>query len=141
MSRSGVTVDLHLILRAGGKVLMGLRKNTGFCDGMYHLPAGHLEDGETILQGTAREAKEELDIDTAEGDLTLVHVMHHCSGRLALFFEAEKWSGTVANAEPDKCEALDWLSPASLPENVIPYTAAALESVRRRDLVSTFGWS
>lgn len=39
-----LTVDLHLILRDGARILMGVRKNTGFCDGMYHLPARHLED-------------------------------------------------------------------------------------------------
>src|ERR1700730_15984845 len=85
MARNGLIVDLHLILRQGVRILFGLRRNTGFSDGMYHLPAGHLEDEETISAGAIREAKEELGIDLHPADLHLVHVMHQRSGRLSLF--------------------------------------------------------
>jgi 8-oxo-dGTP diphosphatase len=133
-------VDLHLILREGPRLLMGVRKNTGFCDGMYHLPAGHLEDEETISAGTIREAKEELGIDIHPEDLGLVHTMHQRSGRLSLFFEVEKWSGKITNAEPHKCELLDWLLPDRLPEYVVPYARAALQLIQDGQNVGTFGW-
>ena len=133
MARSALTVDLHLIIRDRTKILMGVRKNTGFCDGMYHLPAGHLEDGETITSGAAREAKEELGIDIDQADLALVHVMHQREGRLSLFFEVKKWAGHIVNAEPDKCEALDWISKDDLPENSVPYARAALELIHREE--------
>src|SRR4029077_20737182 len=108
MSRTGVIVDLHIIIRDGPNVLMGLRQNTGFADGMYHLPAGHLEDGETFVDGAIREAREELGIEIQLADLSLVHVMHH-SGRLGLFFSVDRWVGTITNVEPDKCKELEWL--------------------------------
>jgi 8-oxo-dGTP diphosphatase len=133
-------VDLHLILREGARILMGVRKNTGFCDGMYHLPAGHLEDEETIVADAIREAKEELGIEIHPGDLGLVHTMHQRSGRLSLFFEVEKWSGKLTNAEPHKCELLDWLLPSRLPENVVPYARVALQHIQAGRNVSTFGW-
>ena len=133
-------VDLHLILRDGGRVLMGLRQNTGFADGRYHLPAGHLEHGETIVAGAIREAREELGIEVDPADLALVHVMHHHSGRLALFFEARRWSGKITNAEPDKCQSLDWLASDRLPENAVAYARAALAMIDSGCNVGAFGW-
>lgn len=140
MGGKGLVVDLHVILRSGSRVLMGIRKNTGFCDGMYHLPAGHLEDGETISAGAAREAKEELGIDIQPADLDLVHVMQHRTGRLALFFDARRWSGEVTNAEPDKCELLAWFPDDQLPENSVPYARIALELIRNGKNTGFFGW-
>jgi ADP-ribose pyrophosphatase YjhB (NUDIX family) len=140
MTRPHLIVDLHLIVRDRANVLFGLRKNTGFCDGMYHLPAGHLEDAETILDGTAREAQEELGIHIEVADLTLVHTMHQRSGRVSLFFEVRRWSGHLTNAEPDKCASLAWFAPNRLPDNLVPYARAAMHSIAAGVTVSTFGW-
>lgn len=141
MAKHRLITDLHLILRDGGKVLLGLRQNTGFSDGLYHLPAGHLEPDETIVAGAAREAKEELGIDIAVADLDLVHTMHQREERLSLFFEVRGWSGEISNAEPDKCAALAWISCDALPENLVPYARAALEQIQRGQRLSTFGWN
>jgi 8-oxo-dGTP pyrophosphatase MutT (NUDIX family) len=103
MARKGLVVDLHLILRQGVRILLGLRQNTGFSDGMYHLPAGHLEDGETISAGAIREAKEELGIDLHPADLHLVHVMHQRSGRLSLF--SKSGSGRAIWSMPNPTSA------------------------------------
>jgi len=137
MARTGVVVDLHIIIRDGATILMGLRKNTGFSDGMYHLPAGHLEENETFVDGVIREAKEELAIDVQLKDLHLAHVMHH-TGRLGLFFELRSWSGEITNAEPDKCEALVWLSKDALPNNTVAYAKSALSAIDRDMTISTF---
>ncbi|MBN9090591.1 MAG: NUDIX domain-containing protein [Reyranella sp.] len=140
MAKHRLITDLHLILRDGGRVLLGLRQNTGFSDGLYHLPAGHLEPDETIVAGAAREAKEELGIDIAPGDLDLVHTMHLREERLSLFFEVRGWSGEISNAEPDKCAALAWFPFDGFPENFVAYARAALERIRDGQRVSTFGW-
>ena len=115
MARKGQIVDLHLILRRGDGILLGLRRNTGYSDGMYHLPAGHLEDGETVIAGAIRGARDELGVDIDPADLRLVHVMHNRSGRVSFFFEVARWSGDIINAEPDKCAALDWFAADRLP--------------------------
>ena len=137
MSRTGVIVDLHIIISDGPKVLMGLRQNTGFADGMYHLPAGHLEDDETFVDGAIREAREELGIEIQLADLKLAHVMHH-SGRLGLFFSVERWSGTLTNAEPDNCKTLAWLQRDDLPVNTVNYAKAALRAIDHGETISTF---
>ncbi|MGE0426136.1 MAG: NUDIX domain-containing protein [Reyranellaceae bacterium] len=140
MTAAALLMDLHLILRDGARVLLGLRKNTGFGDGMYHLPAGRLENDETIVAGMIREAKEELDIEIDAADLMLVHAMHHRTGRLALFFEARAWSGTIANGEPDKCDRLDWIVPQALPPNTVAYAREALQLISEGCTVGAFGW-
>ena len=59
-------IGLHLVLFQEDRVLLGLRKGTAWCDGWWHVPAGHLEDGESFLVGMVREAREELGIAISE---------------------------------------------------------------------------
>jgi hypothetical protein len=42
MARSALTVDMHLTIQDHAEILIGVRQNTGFCGGLYHLPAGNL---------------------------------------------------------------------------------------------------
>ncbi len=140
MARKGQIVDLHLILRRGDRILLGLRCNTGYSDGMYHLPAGHLEDGETVIAGAIREAREELGVDIDPADLQLVHVMHNRSGRVSFFFDVARWSGELVNAEPDKCEALDWFAAGQLPSNMVGYARVALDLIRNGSNLGLYGW-
>lgn len=140
MAKHRLIVDLHLILRDGDKVLLGLRRNTGYADGLYHLPAGHLDADETVWAGAAREAKEELGIDIRATDLEVVHTMHQRTDRMSFFFAVRRWSGEIANAEPEKCEQLAWFALPGFPENTVAYARAALERIQRGERVSTFGW-
>ena len=138
MARNGLIVDLHLILRQDVRILFGLRRNTGFSDGMYHLPAGHLEDEETISAGAIREAKEELGIDI-HPPICSWSTASALRQAVALF-EVRKWSGDLVNAEPHKCESLDWIPADRLPENIVPYAAVALQFIRDGENVGTYGW-
>ena len=111
-------------------------------DGAFHLPAGHLEDGESATAGAVREASEEIGINIDPGDLALVHVMHHRtnSGRIALFFEVKRWEGTVSNGEPDKCAGWRWCTPDALPARMVPYTAEAVRHIAKGIFNSERGW-
>jgi 8-oxo-dGTP diphosphatase len=71
-----VVVGLHLVLRAQGRVLLGVRRGSGWRDGWWHVPAGHLEAGESITAGMAREAREELGILIRPADLEIAHIVH-----------------------------------------------------------------
>ena len=46
--KSIVCVDILLIKE--NKILLMKRKNTGYDDGMYELPGGHLESNEDLVQ-------------------------------------------------------------------------------------------
>lgn len=124
------------------KILLARRCNTGYEDGNYGLPAGHVEDSETIRQGTIREITEEVGVDFSESDVELVHVMHRKQNdiRMDFFFLAKQWTKEPQNMEPDKCDDLQWFALDNLPENTIPYIRQAIENYRNKILYDEFGW-
>lgn len=123
-------------------ILLSERKNTGYMDGWFSLPAGHIEDGETLTDGTIREIQEETGILLRRKDVRLVHVMHRRSNdiRMDFFFLVKSWNGEPTNTEPDKCSRLQWFPVKRLPEHTIPYIKEAIEKYRQSKFYSEFGW-
>lgn len=141
--RPKATVDIHVCLISEASILMMKRANTGYQDGNYSLPAGHLEFGETATQAAIREAKEEIGINLAPNELKLLLTMHHMSDslRIALFFQAIKWEREPQNMEPNKCENLCWFEFDELPSNIVPYINKALVTLANGDNYAEFGWN
>lgn len=126
-----------------GRVLLARRCNTGWMDAQYSLPAGHMDGGETAHEAMAREAKEETNLDIAPGDLRVIHVMHRRSGDreyFDVFLRAEKWSGTLQNTEPEKCDHLGWFHVDNLPENTLDFISAVLRQ-KEKGFFSSWGFS
>ena len=141
--RFKVIPTVYLLLIKGNKILLSRRYNTGFHDGEYSFPAGHLEGNETLTQAMVREAKEEIGVEISPEDLKLVHVMHRREPneeRLNFFFVAEKWKGNPQNVEPHKCDDLRWFDLDKLPENTIPYIKQAINCFLKGILYSEYGW-
>ncbi|GAB3459210.1 hypothetical protein GCM10027570_43140 [Streptomonospora sediminis] len=137
-------IDVHVILRREQGILLLERQNTGCCDGMLHLPSGHLEEGEPIPHGAAREAREEVGVDIGPGDLSLAAVVHHRQRedlvRVGMFLLAERWAGEPVVAEPDKAGKLVWADPRVLPSATIAYPAEGIRAWLEGDLLSLHGW-
>ena len=131
------------LLRKDGKIAFVLRKDTGYMDGRYGLPAGKVEWKEDFKTGAIREAKEEAGVDVAPEDLKFVHVMHRTEDRdwVDVFFEATKWAGEPHNAEPHKSSELTWLDPNNLPENIVPSVRMAIQEIGKGVHYSTFGFT
>ncbi len=142
MTRPNIHVDLHLVLLRDDCVLLGKRRNTGFADGRYHVPAGKLEIDETITDGIIREAREEAGITLSPNDIDLVHLMHLRDGtdRLSLFFTADRWSGEIENREPEKCAGWEWLPVGDLPAETVPYARQAIADIVAGRHLGLFGW-
>ncbi|NEW43419.1 NUDIX domain-containing protein [Nocardia cyriacigeorgica] len=141
--RHRVIGDVHLLLTdSDGRVLLGRRANTGYEDGAYHVPSGHLESGESVLDALAREAKEEIGVSIEASDIDFAHVMHNSSsgGRVAFFFRVVRWQGEPSNMEPDKCDDLAWFALDVLPDMMIPYCREALGHITAGREFSLFGW-
>lgn len=144
MERYQVTVDVHVILERGDQILLCLRDGTGYRDGWYCLPSGHLEAGETVIDCAIREVREEVGVVIAPADLRPATVVHHLSPegrpRVGFFFNASRWEGSVVNAEPHKCGGLAWVSADALPDNTVPYTAAGISAYLRGAGIDVHGW-
>lgn len=57
--RYASVVDVHVILRRAGKLLLLRRAGNTWASGQLCLPSGHLENGESILAAAVRETREE----------------------------------------------------------------------------------
>ncbi|MET8778519.1 NUDIX domain-containing protein [Nocardia sp. NPDC004654] len=135
--------DVHLVLVDDqGRYLFGRRINTGYEDGAWHLPSGHLESDESIVEALVREAAEEIGVVIAPENVRFAHVMHNSSsgGRAAFFFLVSTWAGIPSNQEPDKCDALAWFALTELPDRMIAYCRAALGSIADGEPFSVYGW-
>ena len=113
------------------EILLALRKNTGYRDGEYELPGGHVDAGEDLMQAMVREAKEELLIDIKEESLKIVHILHHYRGdRINFILTTDKYEGIPTVGENDKCEKLEWFDINNLPTNIIPKIKKSIEEIR-----------
>jgi 8-oxo-dGTP diphosphatase len=134
---------VYLIVRKEGKILLLRRFNTGWMDGMYTLPAGHIDGNETPQEAMSREAKEEINIDVLPEDLSVVHIMHRKSvdrEYFDFFLEVKKFTGEVRNNEENKCDHCDWFPVDSLPENTLEYISTALKLAEKNEYFSSFGF-
>lgn len=138
-------VDVHLVLRRDGRVLMLRRANTSYADGLLCFPSGHLERGESVVEGVIREAREEIGIAVETAALRFVHVIHRGDAagldRVGFFFQAEWWTGEPVNAEPHKCSELVWVDPSEPRDDVVPYQAAGLTGSLGPAAFSLHGWT
>lgn len=132
----------YLFLKRNGKILLLRRYQTGYMDGHYSVPAGHVEDNESLLASTCREVCEEAGLHLQPKDLKLVHVMHRKSNdiRMDFFFTTDKENLQPKNMEPEKCDDLSWFPLSHLPTNTIPYIRAAIKNFRQGNFYSEFGW-
>ena len=100
-------------------ILLMKRKNTGFNDGEYELPGGHLESGEDLYDAMIREVQEELVVDLLKEDIKIVQVFHHYSGkRINFIFESDGTNIDPKIGEVDKCDELKWVNINELPDNL-----------------------
>jgi len=123
-----------LFLIIDGKLLLMKRQNTGFGDGWWAIPGGSIDGGEPMKEALIREAKEELGITLDPADVTYassVHIAPHfrTPREVLLFcFHASRYSGTLTNMEPDKCEEIRFFDLDNLPENRLEGGALALDN-------------
>lgn len=140
-------VDVFLLLTRPGRVLMALRRDTGYADGLWNLPSGKLEAGEDALSAVIREAREEIGITLRPGQLRLATTVHHRAaderGRIGLVFTAgydPGTHGTPVNAEPHKCAGINWFDIAALPAETTAYTADCVRAFLDGTAFMLSGW-
>jgi 8-oxo-dGTP diphosphatase len=137
MDRFQVIPAAYVVLRRGDEVLMLLRANTGYMDGYWAVPAGHVEKDESVLAAALREVREEVGVEIDPDDLVPVTAMHRTGGngqaideRVDFFFTTSRWSGEPRLMEPGKAAGLAWYSLANLPDPVVPHEARVLRGLQ-----------
>jgi ADP-ribose pyrophosphatase YjhB (NUDIX family) len=128
VDRYASIVDVHVILRRGGRVLLLRRAGDTYASGQLCLPLGHLGQGEHRASRRPRNLrKTSITVDPA----VLRHVLsiHQRNpgtdhAPIGFAFEPSKWDGEPANAEPHKHSALVWAEPTRLPPpSVMPVSS------------------
>ncbi|ORT60714.1 phosphotransferase [Streptomyces sp. CB03238] len=132
-------VDVHLILRrdgaAGPEVLLSRRAGGVYASGMWHLPSGHLDGPhEDVITALIREAYEETGVVIDPAEVRFAVTVHHRSpgggARTGMFFEVRTWQGTPGIREAAVCDAMGWFGFDALPEPMVAYCRAGLDTYR-----------
>jgi 8-oxo-dGTP diphosphatase len=134
-------VAVHLILLQEDQILLMRRKNTGFADGMWALPAGCIDGNETVTEAMKREAKEEIGIQLSSLEVSsILHRKDFDWESIVFFFHALQFSGEIQNCEPHKCEAIEFFPIENLPNNLVPYVKQGIFNSLNRITFDEFGW-
>jgi 8-oxo-dGTP diphosphatase len=138
-----LNISVFVLIHQGSSLLLLHRKNTGWQDNKWSLPAGRHDGNESLPEAAARELLEETGLVVQPENLELVHVQHHKIGRdgkewLGVFFLASSWTGIPTLLEPDKHDAIAWHE--ELSETMVDYVRLAVEKIAVNIRFSSVGW-
>jgi 8-oxo-dGTP diphosphatase len=134
----------YLILKKDDKILLARRKGSGYYDGWYSVPAGHIEAGELPIDALVREVKEEVGITIKKENTRFAHAMyrtkHDPTGdRADYFFVVTEWEGEPTICEPHKCDDVQWFPVNALPTNIMHHVREAIEYIEKGETYSELG--
>lgn len=139
--RNKATTASYVVLRKNEQILLARRCNTGYQDGNYQVPAGHLDAGELPSEALIREVKEEIGISIKPEHIHFAHTVFRpkideTGDRVDYYFTVDTWEGDVTNCEPEKCDDLLWCTIDKLPQNTTPHVRIALKAIARGEYYS-----
>jgi len=122
------------------EILLLRRAQTGFMDGFWTLPGGHVEPGELPMAAAQRECQEETGVSVSRPQPICVLPYSSKSGSkrgskrrdlvhvgLNLVFFAHQWRQQPYLAEPQMADMLCWVPTTSLPKPCVPWLASVLQ--------------
>lgn len=126
----------HTVLLRNGQVLLLRRTHTGYLDGWYALPGGHLQRGESIVECAIRECREETGVVIEPARIRPVAVMPYRSADqqgIDFIMICDDVAGEPRLAEPDRFDDVCWFDVDRLPSNSAPYIGRAIAMARSGD--------
>ncbi len=124
------------LVRAGRVLLVHRSPHRRAYPGVWDLPGGHIETGETELAALTREMHEELGVHIATGSAT--HLCRWDAGpegqpvRLSAWLVSQ-WQGTPTNAAPAEHDDIGWFRPEELPPLAHELVGSVLVEALRDD--------
>ena len=131
--RDQFPVIVHTLLFRDGRVLLLRRARTGYLDGWYALPGGHLQRGESVAACAIRECFEETGIIIDAARLRPSVVMPYRSDDqqgVDFIMACDDFVGEPRLAEPERFDDIGFWSIDALPQKAVPYIAYALDLAR-----------
>lgn len=119
-----------IVTDAEGRVLLGLHPT-----GVWELPGGKVDPGESIEVAAARELAEETTLEADPDDVEVVAILldalHEARlTRMTAVAVVRAHRGTPAVAEPDKIDRWEWFALDALPGPLFVPSSQALKSWR-----------
>ncbi|WP_102128357.1 NUDIX domain-containing protein [Deinococcus planocerae] len=123
-----------LVVRdSSGRVLLGRRSGTTFADGLWNLPGGAVEPGESLTRAAIREVWEEVGLRVEAADLRPLGVsrydvlgLHGPVQGVDFLFLADRWEGEPTPLE--KTSETGWFGPEALPHDCLPWLPGVLNA-------------
>ncbi len=149
--RATFPVVVHLVFLRQGyaddlELLLLRRANSGFMDGYFVPPGGHVEAGELPLAAAHRESVEEVGV--APEDLQPLCVLPYVAGSgdkryqgLNLVFSGTRWVGELRLAEPQGADAFVWCPVDQLPRRCAPWVAEVIQLQTQQDWYRELSYS
>ena len=134
---------IYCILRQEDHVLMLKRQNTGYYDGQWSFPAGHVDQGESLTTAASRELKEETGLSVLEKDWCFYTMIHRRTVNrrvIDVFMETRDWKGEPVNSEPDKCDAVEYISITNTTLDIVDYIKPVFYSLKGNSVNSYEEW-
>ncbi len=128
-----------IVLSKDKKILLGKRLAT-YNNGLWAVPAGHVEFGETFTEAVKRELLEETGLRAKR--LELIGLNNSTDSNkerqyVNIDFLVFDFDGSLENREPDLCEGWKWFSVGDLPSPLSPPTEIAIKSLATGKLCVT----
>jgi 8-oxo-dGTP diphosphatase len=122
----------YCLVRANGTILVQRRFNTGYLDGFWALPSGHVIEGEDAAAAASRELREETSLIVEPRHWHFVCAMHRRTDRaiVDLFFTTDRFSGMLRICEPAKCDGLGFYPIDTLPHPLAGYIGVAIDCLK-----------
>lgn len=121
-------VGWMVLQRPDGAVLLARRSDVSYGASLWGLPGGHAERAESWADAAIRETAEEVGVVVDPADLVPIGVTRYVDGDLHgvdCFFISRRWQGQPSPVS--ECSQVGWFDPAALPEDSLPWLAAALD--------------
>lgn len=132
-----------LIFNENGEILLLRRQNTGYMDGYWGTPGGHLENNESIIDGLKREIKEEIDMNIINSKLISIITRYNENDTYIDFvFKISGNLNEIKNNEPDKCSEILYFEKDNVEsfKNVIPHIKNLLTDKWDSDEVKLYSY-